>query len=147
MGYALPLTPHITLEPFAGLSWSNLRTRGFSESGGSAALSAQRQSQTLTSSLAGLRAGWQVPDSAIALRGMLGWRHAYGSVRPSTSLAFDSGDSFSVTGTPIARDAARVEFGADVATIRNLTIGLGYAGEFGGGNRQHAGTVDMRWRF
>ena len=30
---------------------------------------------------------------------------------------------------------------------RNLTIGLAYAGEFGGGNRQQAGTVDMRWRF
>ncbi|WMD20892.1 autotransporter domain-containing protein [Achromobacter seleniivolatilans] len=147
VGYALPVTPNITIEPFAGLSWNNLRTRGFSESGGSAALSAKRQSQTLTSTLAGLRARWLVPDSAIALRGLLGWRHAYGNVQPGTSLAFDNGNSFSVAGTPIARDAARVEFGADLVAIRDLTIGVSYAGEFGGGNRQHSGMLDMRWRY
>jgi len=147
VGYAVPITPDTTIEPFAGLSWSDLRTRAFSESGGSAALSGKSQSQTLASTLAGLRARWQVPDSAIALRGMLGWRHAYGNVQPSTTLAFDGGASFSVAGAPIARDAARVEVGADLVTIRNLTIGLAYAGEFGGGNRQQAGTVDMRWRF
>ncbi|WP_312437531.1 autotransporter domain-containing protein [Achromobacter sp.] len=147
VGYALALSPQTTIEPFAGLSWSDLRTRAFSESGGSAALSAKRQSQTLTSSLAGLRARWQVPESDIALRGLLGWRHAYGDVQPSTTLAFEGGTSFSVAGTPIARDAARVELGADLATIRNLTIALGYAGEFGGGNRQHSGTLDMRLQF
>ena len=31
--------------------------------------------------------------------------------------------------------------------VRNLTAGLSYAGEFGGGSRQHTGSLDLRWRF
>lgn len=146
-GYALALSDLATIEPFVGVTWSQLRMQGFSESGGAAALSSEGLRQRNLSSLAGLRGSWQLPGYAIALRGMLGWRHVYGSTLPVASMAFDQGPAFSVTGTPIARDAARVEFGADLMTVRNLTAGLSYGGEFGGGNRQHAGTLDMRWRF
>lgn len=147
VGYAMAVAPAVTLEPFIGVSWSDLRVRGFSESGGSAAVSGSSQNQDTTSTLAGLRGQWAPTNTDIALRGMLGWRHAYGSLRPTQTLAFDQGSSFSVTGAPIARDAARVELGADLVVVRNMTAGLSYAGEFGSGNRQHAGSLDVRWRF
>ncbi len=146
-GYSMVVSPTVTLEPFVGLSWSELRVRAFSESGGSAALSGSAMTQDTTSTLAGLRGQWAPTQSAIELRGMLGWRHAYGSLRPSQTLAFDQGASFSVAGAPIARDAARVEVGADIVVVHNLTAGLNYGGEFGGGNRQHTGSLDVRWRF
>ncbi|RBL83813.1 hypothetical protein DDE05_27940 [Streptomyces cavourensis] len=132
-GYALALSDLATIEPFVGVTWSQLRMQGFSESGGAAALSSEGLRQRNLSSLAGLRGSWQLPGYAIALRGMLGWRHVYGSTLPVASMAFDQGPAFSVTGTPIARDAARVEFGADLMTVRNLAAGLSYGGEFGGG--------------
>ena len=110
-GYAMKLDDAVAVEPFAGLAWSDLRVRGFNESGGSAALSGQAQKQRLTTSLAGVRGQWQPEGTAIALRGMLGWRHAFGGLRPSATLAFDQGPAFSVAGAPIARDAARVELG------------------------------------
>ncbi len=147
LGYALPLSAAASIEPFVGLAWSQLRMPAFSESGGSAALSSDGQRQRNVSSLAGLRGNWRVPGSSIALRGMLGWRHVYGETRPSVALSFDQGPAFSVAGTPIARDAASLELGADLVQIRNMTAGLSYAGEFGGGNRQHAGSIDVRWRF
>ncbi len=146
-GYSLAVAPTVTLEPFVGLSWSQLRMRGFSESGGSAALSGRAQTQDTTSTLAGLRGQWSPARSAIVLRGMLGWRHAYGSLQPTQTLAFDQGASFSVAGAPIARDAARIELGADLVAVRNMTAGVSYGGEFGGGNRQHTGSVDVRWKF
>lgn len=146
-GYSMAVAPTVTLEPFVGLSWSELRVRGFSESGGSAALSGSAQTQDTTSTLAGLRGQWAPAQSDILLRGMLGWRHAYGSLRPTQTLAFDQGASFSVAGAPIARDAARIELGADLVVVRNMTAGLSYGGEFGGGNRQHAGSLDVRWKF
>ena len=146
-GYAMKLGDAVAVEPFAGLAWSDLRVRGFNESGGSAALSGQAQKQRLTTSLAGVRGQWQPEGTAIALRGMLGWRHAFGGLWPSATLAFDQGPAFSVAGAPIARDAARVELGADLVVVRNLTAGLSYAGEFGGGSRQHTGSLDLRWRF
>ncbi|AOU95787.1 outer membrane autotransporter barrel domain-containing protein [Achromobacter ruhlandii] len=147
VGYALPLSDAAGVEPFIGLAWNQLRMRAFSESGGSAALSSDGQRQRNVSSLAGLRGNWLVPGSSIALRGMVGWRHVYGNTRPSVALSFDQGPAFSVAGAPIARDAARVELGADLVQIRNMTAGLSYGGEFGGGNRQHAGSLDVRWRF
>lgn len=147
VGYALPLSDTAGVEPFIGLAWNQLRMRAFSESGGSAALSSDGQRQRNVSSLAGLRGNWLVPGSSIALRGMVGWRHVYGDTRPSVALSFDQGPAFSVAGAPIARDAARVELGADLVQIRNMTAGLSYGGEFGGGNRQHAGSLDVRWRF
>ena len=81
-GYAMKLDDAVAVEPFAGLAWSDLRVRGFNESGGSAALSGQAQKQRLTTSLAGVRGQWQPEGTAIALRGMLGWRHAFGGLRP-----------------------------------------------------------------
>lgn len=146
-GYHVALSDTAMIEPFIGLAWTQLRMRGFSESGGSAALSSNGQRQRNVSSLAGLRGSWQAPGSAIALRGMLGWRHVYGETRPTVALAFDQGAAFSVAGAPIARDAARVELGADLIAVRNVTAGLSYGGEFGGGNRQHTGSLDVRWRF
>ncbi|MGW8305630.1 MAG: autotransporter domain-containing protein [Achromobacter pulmonis] len=146
-GYALALSDTAVLEPFVNLAWNQLRMQGFSESGGSAALASDGQRQRNLSSLTGVRGGWQVPGTAIALRGMLGWRHVYGNTRPSVALSFSQGPTFDTGGAPIARDAARIELGADIVAIRNMTAGLNYGGEFGGGNRQHAGSLEMRWRF
>ena len=36
LGYKLPLGDAYSIEPYAGLAWNQLRTRGFQESGGSA---------------------------------------------------------------------------------------------------------------
>jgi len=62
-------------------------------------------------------------------------------------MAFDGSQAFTVTGAPIARDAAVVEVGADVAISRSATLGLSYSGQYGDGSREHAGSLDVRWRF
>ena len=61
LGYATPVG-NATLEPFAGVAWSDLRTRSFSESGGSAKLSGGAQGDDQTTTTVGLRA--QTPFSA-----------------------------------------------------------------------------------
>ncbi|MGG2424980.1 autotransporter outer membrane beta-barrel domain-containing protein, partial [Ralstonia pseudosolanacearum] len=55
LGYAMAAGERSQIEPFVGLAWSNLRTKGFTESGGSAALTGQKDSTTLTTSSLGLR--------------------------------------------------------------------------------------------
>ncbi|WP_128829971.1 autotransporter outer membrane beta-barrel domain-containing protein [Achromobacter mucicolens] len=52
-----------------------------------------------------------------------------------------------MAGAPIARDAALAELGVETALTRNATIGLNYTGQFGGGNRENAGSVHMTWRY
>jgi subtilase-type serine protease len=54
VGYAIPMEPSSTLEPFSGVGYSDLRTRGFTESGSVAALSGQSQNAQTTSTTLGL---------------------------------------------------------------------------------------------
>ncbi|HUG57588.1 MAG TPA: autotransporter domain-containing protein [Candidimonas sp.] len=149
LGYAIPLSERVTVEPFAGLAWSRLRTRGFSESGGSAALSGQPGSDAQTNTTLGLRAqtGFTLGQAVGQLRATLGWRHAFGDVTPQSTQAFQGGQAFTVAGAPIARDAALTELGIDIAVARHATLGLSYSGQFGGGNREQTGSLNVRWRY
>jgi T5SS/PEP-CTERM-associated repeat protein/autotransporter-associated beta strand protein len=149
LGYALPLADRATIEPFAGLAWSDLRTRSFSESGGSAALRGQSSNNQQTTSTLGVRAqtDFTLAGAEGRLQATLGWRHAFGDVLPQTRMAFDGGQAFTVSGSPIARNAALAELGAEVAVSRNASVGVNYSGQYGGGNREHAGSLNVRWRY
>ncbi|WP_176456934.1 autotransporter domain-containing protein [Bordetella genomosp. 5] len=149
LGYEIAVSDRASVEPFVGLSYSDLRTRGFNESGGLAALSGRGESQDQVASTVGLRGRttFKLGSTEGTLRGSLGWRHAFGDVTPQTTMAFDGSQAFTVAGAPIARDAAIVEFGADVAVSRAATIGVSYSGQYGNGSREHAGSLNLRWRY
>jgi outer membrane autotransporter protein len=149
LGYALPLSDNFTLEPFAGAAWSDLRTRGFSESGGSAALNGKSNSNNVTTTTLGLhaRTAFAIQETQGHLNATVGWRHAFGDVQPQTTMAFDGSQAFTVAGAPLARDAAVVQLGADVAVTRNTTVGIAYSGQYGAGNQQNSGSVNVNWRF
>lgn len=149
LGYKLPLGDAYAIEPFAGVAWNQVRTRGFQESGGTAALRGEGSTDDVTSTTLGLRGAMLIgSDSAPGrLTATLGWRHAMGDVKPTQKLAFEGGSTFSVSGVPIARDAAVLGLGAEVALTRNTTAGVAYDAQFGGGNRQQAGMFKLMTRF
>lgn len=150
LGYAMPLNDRVTLEPFVAANYSDLRTRGFSEAGGDAALRGESGSNKVTTTTLGLHA-LTTFESAGALghvHGTLGWRHAFGDLDPASTLSFVQGsESFTATGAPIARDAAVIELGVGIAVSKRTTVGVVYGGQFGEGNRQNSGTLDVRYRF
>ncbi|MBB1624693.1 hypothetical protein A9974_05485 [Achromobacter sp. UMC71] len=148
LGYAMRFSS-VTMEPFAGVAWSDQRTRGFSESGGAAALSGRSAHDTQTITTLGLRAQtpWSLGRLDGAVRGTLGWRHAFGDVKPVSKMALDGGSTFTVAGAAIARDAALLELGMDVAVSRSATIGIAYSGQFASNTRENAGTINVRWAF
>jgi subtilase-type serine protease len=149
LGYALPLNDRVTIEPFAGADYSDLRTRGFSESGGDAALNGASGRNDVTTTTFGLHAQTTFDSSGSQgrLHGTVGWRHAFGDVNPTTTMAFNGSQSFTVAGAPIARDAAVLELGVDMAVTKHTTVGVAYTGQFGSGNQQNSGSIDVRWRF
>ena len=130
-------------------SWNQIRTRDFQESGGTAALRGEGSTDDVTSTTLGLRGAMLIgSDSAPGrLTATLGWRHAMGDVKPTQKLAFEGGSTFSVSGVPIARDAAVLGLGAEVAITRSTTAGVAYDAQFGGGNRQQAGMFRLMTRF
>ena len=149
LGYELALSESAALEPFAGIAIRNVRTRAFNESGGSTALSADagRIRQTITT--LGLRGqtGFTLGPTAGRLHATVGWRRAFGDVQPETTVVLDGGSVLTVAGAPISRSAALAGAGLDVAVSRSAVVGLAYGGQYGGGNREHTGSLSLRWAF
>ncbi|WP_029004309.1 autotransporter domain-containing protein [Azorhizobium doebereinerae] len=133
IGYRLAAGPG-TFEPYAGLAYVNVSGDSFQETGGSAALRGLGQDQSVTYATLGLHTSGAVPlfGMAAMLKGTLGWEHAFGDVDPQALLAFAGGAPFAISGVPIARDAALVEAGFDVALTANATLGLYYNGTLAG---------------
>ncbi|MBN9135421.1 MAG: autotransporter domain-containing protein, partial [Phyllobacterium sp.] len=144
-------TPYAALEPFAAAAYTRLKTSGFTETGGIAALSAPSSSTELTTTTLGLRASRAFTlghATTLTARGMAGWRHAYGDVTPQAQLAFASGgDSFDVSGLPVAQDTALVEAGLAYDIGRATTLGLTYTGQFSAGVNDNAVKADLTVRF
>jgi subtilase-type serine protease len=67
------------------------------------------------------------------VRGTVGWLHAYGDITPVSVMSFAGGTPFTVTGIPIATDAAVTEAGFDLHIAPKATLGVSYNGQFGDG--------------
>ena len=148
LGYAFPVTERVTLEPFVGAGYSSLRTRAFTESGGDAACAATATATTSPPPR------WACARSASkararAVRCMARWAGAMPtatSTRPARCRFVQGGGSFTANGVPVARDAL-VELGVNMDVSKRTTVGVTYGGQFGSGNRQHTGTLDVRYRY
>jgi len=120
-----------TVEPYAGLSYVNTYTPGYSESGGDAALTASRSSQNTGFTTLGARAALPLylGDEALTLRSSLGWRHAFGQLAANTQLAFGGSSPFNVAGAPIVGDTFLYDAGLAWALTDTTSIDVSYAGE------------------
>lgn len=136
-------------EPFANLAYVSVHTDGFTEDGGDAALTSAGSNTDATFTTLGLRGSSDFAFGGMnaTVRGMLGWRHAFGDVTPTSSFAFAGGDHFTIAGVPIARDSAVVEVGLDFNLASNAKLGLSYTGQFGGGTVDQGAKVDLAVKF
>jgi outer membrane autotransporter protein len=83
----------------------------------------------------------------LTLRGGLGWRHAFGDVDAKTTLAFAGGNPVSISGLPIARDAALVEAELDLALGANTKLGASYTAQLAEEAQDHAFRASLAVRF
>ncbi|MDR6759246.1 outer membrane autotransporter protein [Mycoplana sp. BE70] len=121
-------------EPFANLAYVNLHTDSFREAGGAAALTSASANTDTTFTTLGLRAStsFDLSGASVTARGTLGWRHAFDDVMPTSTMRFAGADNtFAIAGVPVARDAAVVEAGFDLALTANTALGVTYGGQFG----------------
>ena len=139
----------VRLEPFANLAYVNLSTDSFTETGGLAALNATSSVADAAFTTIGLRAETDATlgDFDAKLRGMVGWRHAFGDT-PTSQMRFASGsDAFTIAGVPLSRDALVLDAGIDVSLTDNATLGFAYGGQFGSGGRDHSATLNFNVQF
>ncbi|YBV93884.1 autotransporter domain-containing protein (plasmid) [Phyllobacteriaceae bacterium JZ32] len=138
LGYRIDTT-RVAFEPFANLAHVRVKTDGFAEKGGVAALTAGSETTDTTFTTLGLRASAPLVLGSVEAqaRGTIGWQHAYGDRTPVSTLAFGTGDAFSAAGIPLAEDTALVEAGFDFRLSRRATLGVSYTGQFGSDLRQN----------
>lgn len=145
VGHQLQLAAAV-VEPFAGLAHVRLKSDAFSERGGPAALNAEGDSTEATFSTLGVRGSLQAGAST-RLRGMLGWRHAFGDTAPSSTHSFSGSVPFTLGGVPLARNVAVLEAGVETQLRPNLALSASYAGQVGNGLRDHGLKVGLNWAF
>ncbi|AQZ52200.1 Extracellular serine protease precursor [Martelella mediterranea DSM 17316] len=148
LAYNFDLGP-AAVEPFANLSFVQVKTDGFTETGGTGALTVDGQTMNATFTTIGLRAATDFDFGGVATsaRGALGWMHAFGDVDTETTARFATGNDFTVFGTPLDRNTAIIEAGLDFQVTESATIGIGYAGQFGENARDQGLNADLRVRF
>ncbi|MEP7456182.1 autotransporter domain-containing protein [Phyllobacterium sp. SB3] len=137
-GYRIDTTL-ASFEPFAGLAHVSLKTDGFTEKGGLAALQARGETTDTTFTTLGLHASTNFNLGGVQARaqGTLGWQHAFGDTTPLSTLAFATGDGFTTAGVPIAEDAALIRAGLDFDITESATLGLSYSGQIASDAQEH----------
>ncbi|WP_091945130.1 autotransporter serine protease [Phyllobacterium sp. YR620] len=149
LGYRLD-TAHASFEPFAGASYVHVTGGDFAEDGDISGLSGGTDATDIGTTTLGIRAAHAFEltgTTVLTARGMLGWNHVLGNLTPEASLAFASGQAFSVEGLPIAKDTGIVEAGFDVGIGDNTTLGLSYVGQFSNAASDNAVKADLTVRF
>ncbi|QTG01864.1 autotransporter domain-containing protein [Agrobacterium rubi] len=133
VGYEVQTTV-AAFEPFLNVAHVNLRTDAFSENGGSAALSVQKDTTNTTFTTLGLRTSSDFSLGGVLTKasGTVGWRHAFGDTDPSSRMSFAGSDSFVVDGAAVSQNALVVQVGLDFALSADATFGVSYNGEYGG---------------
>jgi outer membrane autotransporter protein len=147
LGYRID-TASVAFEPFANLAYVNLHTGSFAEQGGAAALTSASQTTDTTFTTLGLRAStnFELAGMQVTARGMLGWRHASNAV-PFATHSFAGGDSFTVAGTSIARDAAVLEAGLDLEITPAAMLGVSYSGQIASSAQDHGFNAKLKLSF
>jgi outer membrane autotransporter protein len=150
-GYGFALA-NIALEPFAGGAWVRVHTDAGAERALLAGLNFASADFEVGYSTLGIRAASVVPlanGMVLIPRASAAWQHAFGSVAATDVLAFQAAPAspFTISGVPIARDAALVEAGLDLALNAHATVGVSYTGQLANSVADHAAKGKFSWKF
>jgi len=121
------------VEPFAQYTQVRVKTDAARESGGLSALALAGDTLKTDLAVAGVRFNADLAASGqaqnwLSLRGSLAWQRANGDRVPVSSASWNGGGSFTVTGTPLVRNATLAELGVAARLSANTLLELGYTG-------------------
>lgn len=131
---------NVRIEPYAGLAYVHVNSDGFTETGGTAALTVAGETTGTAFTTLGLRGDTEVafgPSMTARLGAGLAWRHAFGDVSALTRMNFAGGGVFPIAGTAVARNSLLMELGGDIMLTPAAALGLSYSGQVGEGFGEH----------
>ena len=146
LGQEMKLSEKTTIEPYFVTAWNSIRSGGFSERGGDAALSGKSNSNNNFSTTLGIRAEVK-PTDKFSFNADLGWQHIFGDKAPESRLSFVGSKEFSVLGAPLSRDTVVFSLGAKWELTARFSLKAGYEGMLGNDFKSHSCFVKAEWLF
>lgn len=129
---ALPLRL-VSVEPLADLAYVKTTGNNFTETGGSAALSADSTNFSTTFSTLGTQISKSFDTgrgTALEVSSRLGWQHAFGDITPTSSFALSGSTApFTVSGVPLSRNAAILDAGIFYHPAPAISLSVYYTGQ------------------
>jgi fibronectin-binding autotransporter adhesin len=152
VGYRLTGSGGWMTEPYAGIAYVSANTGAFAETGGVGVLSGASRSDTETYSTLGMRAMLGEfalgGDISVTPRADFAWQHAFNTLTPGQALTFiGASQSFTVMGVPLDTDAAAIQVGLDAKLMPGLTLSVGYDGNIGARDQDHAIRGSLSFQF
>ncbi|AKM10669.1 autotransporter domain-containing protein [Croceicoccus naphthovorans] len=136
------------IEPFAGVTWNRFDRDGFAETGETLALDVADEKADWTYSSLGLKGHVTLdPADAVAFRFAAEWQHALDGRSTETTMAFDGGPDFIVTGSPLAKDMGLIDAGLNWTMAPGLSLGLSYGGTVSKQGFSRTGRATLSFRF
>ncbi len=150
IGYEIPLSENVFLEPFAGLAHIHIASRGVLEEGSVVAVTGDVHSFDTTYTTLGARLVATIPTERgnLTFKGLLGWRHAFGDIVPKATFSYvGDGRPFLISGAPIDKDSLVVEAGLNWEVSSKVTLNVTYAGTMGRRDQEHTirGGINIRF--
>lgn len=149
LAYLLDFGTNGSLEPFIGLMKISQTADAFSERGGSAALSASKQTHELVLSSLGVRGSRPLTLGGrdIELKGSFTWRHLTGDLMPEVELRLSGGDRYKVLGNELPRDSYLLSLNANYKIAPYILLHIGYNGMFSRASSANALSANVKWSF
>jgi autotransporter-associated beta strand protein len=132
--------------PYLNVTHTRLKTDGFTEQGGVAALSVDSERDDYTSATLGVRAAWDLGQRA-RLEAGLGWQHAFGDTDISRTMRMAAGSGFEVRSVALAENAAVGEFGVSLQTSQASRLSMMLQGASGDGETAYGAQLSWGWSF
>jgi subtilase-type serine protease len=140
---------HTTLSPFGQVSQIWLQTSSFGETGARAGLTGLATQASTGFGTLGARLShqWTIGESDWQAGISAGWQRAWGTLSPTTTLAFATGPGFTVNAAPMARDAAIVEVGIGASLGASSRINLVYSATVARQSSSQMLQAQLQWSF
>jgi len=140
---------HTTLSPFGQISQIWLQTSSFGETGARAGLTGLATNANTGFGTLGARLShqWTIGENDWQAGISAGWQRAWGTLSPTTTLAFATGPGFTVNAAPMARDAAIVEVGIGASLGASSRINLVYSATVARQSSSQMLQAQLQWSF
>jgi fibronectin-binding autotransporter adhesin len=138
-----------TIAPFANIAYDRISTDAVHENGNVAALDVASDDSAVTVSTLGVRGSFQLDDrGGLRANVSAGWQHASGDVTPVANERFAAGGNvFSVSGVPVAKNAAAISGGISFQVTPSVTVDATYGGQFGHQATDQSARMSLTWMF